>query len=118
MVIEAVGLKETYRAAVEIVAFAGRVVYIGWAHEDVAYTTKPFVLKELDILGSRNATPPDFLAVAKMLAEGGFPKEALVSRAVSLAEAGPALAAWSADPLSVTKLQMDFGLVHSVRTGS
>ena len=110
VVIEAVGLKETYRAAVEIVAFAGRVVYIGWAHEDVAYTTKPFVLKELDILGSRNATPPDFLAVAAMLAEGAFPKEALVSRAVSLAQAGAALAAWSADPLSVTKLQVDFGL--------
>ena len=114
VVIEAVGLKETYRAAVELVAFAGRVVYIGWAHEDVAYTTKPFVLKELDILGSRNATPPDFLAVARMLAEGGFPKEALVSRAVSLAAAGLALAAWSADPLSVTKLQVDFGLESSI----
>ena len=55
VVIEAIGLPATYRAAVEEVAYTGRVVYIGWAKEEVAYETRPFVHKELDILGSRNA---------------------------------------------------------------
>ena len=59
VVIEAVGLPETFRAAVEEVAFTGRVVYIGYAKEPVAYETRLFVQKELDILGSRNALPAD-----------------------------------------------------------
>ena len=44
----------------EEVAFTGRVVYIGYAKEPVAYETRLFVQKELDILGSRNALPADF----------------------------------------------------------
>jgi threonine dehydrogenase-like Zn-dependent dehydrogenase len=67
VVIEAVGTPETFRLAVEVAAFAGRVVYIGFAKEPVSYETRWFVLKELDILGSRNATPEDFETVIAML---------------------------------------------------
>lgn len=52
--IEAVGLPQTYRLAVEAVCYAGRVVYIGYANSDVTYDSKEFVRKELDIRGSRN----------------------------------------------------------------
>ena len=45
----------TFRMAVEEVAFTGRVVYIGYAKEPVDYETRLFVMKEIDILGSRNA---------------------------------------------------------------
>jgi L-galactonate 5-dehydrogenase len=107
VVIEAVGAPETFRAAVDVVAFAGRVVFIGYTPEDVACRTKYFVQKELDLMGSRNATPPDFETVAAMLAEdASFPREALVSRVVGLEEAGKALAEWSADPSSVTKIHV------------
>ena len=50
VVIEAIGLPLTFRAAVEEVAFTGRVVYIGYAKEPVSYETRLFVQKELDIL--------------------------------------------------------------------
>ncbi|RME72173.1 MAG: sorbitol dehydrogenase, partial [Chloroflexi bacterium] len=53
--IEAIGLPDTYRLAIEAVAFAGRVVYVGYAKKEVCYDTTPFVRKELDILGARNA---------------------------------------------------------------
>jgi len=107
VVIEAVGAPETFRAAVDVVAFAGRVVFIGYTPEDVACRTKYFVQKELDLMGSRNATPPDFETVAAMLAEDArFPREALVSRVVELEDAGKALAEWSADPSSVTKIHV------------
>ena len=71
------------------------------------FTTKLFILKELDILGSRNATPPELQAVAAMLAEGVFPKEALVSHVVPLEEAGRALERWNDDPAKVTKIQVE-----------
>ena len=55
VIIEAVGMPQTFRSAVEEVAFTGKVVYIGHAKEPVSYETRLFVQKELDILGSRNA---------------------------------------------------------------
>lgn len=106
VVIEAVGLPQTFRAAVEEVSYAGRVVYIGYAKEPVAYETKYFVMKELDIRGSRNATPKDFQDVIAMLEGGRFPVDAVITRTVSFDEAGVALQAWASNPAAVTKIQI------------
>lgn len=104
VIIEAVGLPQTFRAAVELVAFTGRVVYIGYAKEPVAYETRLFVQKELDILGSRNALPEDFHSVIRMLEAGRFPVEDTISRVVPLTEAPAILGEWSGDPLRFTKI--------------
>ncbi len=109
VVIEAIGLPETFRAAVEEAAFTGRVVYIGYAKEPVAYETRIFVQKELDILGSRNALPEDFREVIRMLEERRFPVEDAVSTIVALADAPEALAAWNADPARFTKIMVQVG---------
>lgn len=106
VVIEAIGLPQTFRAAVEEVAFTGRVVYIGYAKEPVSYETRLFVQKELDILGSRNALPEDFRDVILMLEEHRFPVNDAVSSIVSMSEAPQALAAWSENPSRVKKIMM------------
>ena len=106
VVIEAIGLPETFRGAIEEVAFTGRVVYIGYAKEPVSYETRLFVQKELDILGSRNALPQDFLEIMKLLESGAFPVERAVSAIVPLQEAPAALAAWSENPASFTKIMV------------
>lgn len=108
VIIEAVGHPQTFRAAVEEVAFAGRVVYIGYAKEPVAYETRLFVQKELDILGSRNALPADFRKVIKMLEEKQFPVEDAVGFIVSLEEAPAILEMWSKDPSKFTKIMVRF----------
>jgi threonine dehydrogenase-like Zn-dependent dehydrogenase len=106
VIIEAVGHPQTFRAAVEEVAFTGRVVYIGYAKEPVAYETKLFVQKELDILGSRNALPEDFRTVIKMLEEHKFPVQDAVSSIVSLNDAPSILEAWSSNPSKFTKIMV------------
>jgi threonine dehydrogenase-like Zn-dependent dehydrogenase len=106
VIIEAVGHPQTFRAAVEEVAFTGRVVYIGYAKEPVAYETKLFVQKELDILGSRNALPADFQAVIQMLEGRNFPVDDAVGAIVSLDEAPGILEAWSANPTQFTKIMV------------
>src|SRR5579885_53851 len=103
--IEAVGLPQTFRAAVDEVCFAGRVVYIGYAKKPVEYETKLFVQKELDILGSRNAAPADFRAVIEMLEAKKFPVNDVITRTVPFAEAGAALQAWNDAPQRFTKIQ-------------
>ena len=106
VMIEAIGLPETFRMAVEEVAFTGRVVYIGYAKEPVAYETKLFVQKELDILGSRNALPQDFLDVMAMLDAGRFPVAEAVTAIVTLDEAPSILSEWSANPAEFTKIMI------------
>lgn len=108
VVIEAIGLPVTFRAAVEEVAFTGRVVYIGYAKEPVSYETRLFVQKELDILGSRNALPDDFRAVISMLESGKFPVEDAVSMIVPPEEAAAKLAEWSDHPGRFTKIMVQF----------
>ena len=104
VVIEAVGNPTTFRAAVEEVAFTGRVVYIGYAKEPVSYETKLFVQKELDILGARNAQPEDFQAVIQLLEAGKFPVDQAVSLIVPLEKAPEALRSWSENPSQFTKI--------------
>ena len=104
VVVEAIGLPETFRAAVEEVAFTGRVVYIGYAKESVAYDTRLFVQKELDILGSRNALPEDFAGVISMLAASDLPLEETVSKVVDMADAADAFADWARDPSATSKI--------------
>jgi threonine dehydrogenase-like Zn-dependent dehydrogenase len=106
VIVEAIGSPDTFRSAVEEVAFTGRVVYIGYAKEPVAYETKLFVQKELDILGSRNAQPHDFIDVIRMLEEHRFPVDEAVSSIVSLDQAPGILDAWSANPAGFTKIMV------------
>ena len=107
VVIEAIGLPETFRAAVEEVAFTGRVVYIGYAKEPVAYETRLFVQKELDILGSRNALPGDFARVIEMLEGGKFPVEQAVGTIILLEQAPSILQQWSEAPQRFTKIMVN-----------
>lgn len=107
VVIEAVGSPVTFRAAVDEVSFAGRVVYIGYAREPVSYETKYFVMKELDIRGSRNATASDFADVMRVLESGRFPIRETITRTVPFPEAGETLAAWAADPGRITKIHVE-----------
>lgn len=105
VVIEAVGAAATYRQAVEWVAFCGRVVYIGYGKEPVAYETKLFVQKELDIMGARNCLTefPDVIAhFGKKLYDPGV----LVSRTIQMADVPDALAQWAANPGGTSKVMV------------
>jgi L-galactonate 5-dehydrogenase len=103
VMIEAVGTPDTFRFAVEEVAYTGRVTYVGYAKEPVAYETKLFILKELDILGSRNSAT-EFPAVISMLESGSFPVDATITTTVPFEEAGRALDSWHSSPASFTKI--------------
>lgn len=103
VVIEAAGVADTYRAAIDLVAYTGRVAYVGYAKKDVAYDTGLFVKKELAILGARNATLRDFTGVLHLLEKGHYPLDRLITGAYPLEEAGKALENWSSDPGSVVK---------------
>ena len=108
VVIEAVGAAVTYATAVNEVAFTGRVVCIGYAKTDVSFQTKFFVQKELDIRGSRNAQPADFLAVIRYLERGTCPVDRLISGDVAPEGAPEAMRQWSENPGKVFRILVHF----------
>lgn len=108
VVIEAVGAPATYRMAVNEVAFTGRVVCIGYAKSEIAFETKYFVQKEMDIRGSRNATPVDFRAVIEYMKRGDFPVKELISTVCTADEALGRMEDWVKDPGKVFRIVVKF----------
>ena len=102
--IEAVGLPQTFQAAVDVICFAGRVVYIGYAKKPVEYQTKLFVSKEADIMGSRNAFAHEIDYVIGMFRSGRIDIGQLVTHRFSLDQADKALKLWDSNPAEVTKI--------------
>ena len=104
VVIEAVGNPFTYVMAINEVCFTGRVVYIGYAKNDVSFQTKFFVQKELDIRGSRNALPSDFHAVINYLKKQNCPTEKFISKIAQPEDAAAAMQEWSENPGKVFRI--------------
>lgn len=108
VIIEAVGAPLTYQMAINEVSFTGRVVCIGYAKTEIAFETKYFVQKELDIRGSRNAMHEDFRAVIEYLKRNTCPKDDLISRIYKPEEAQQAIEYWATNPGKVFRILVDF----------
>ena len=106
--VEAIGFDQTFVAAVDLVAFCGRVVYVGYVKDKVAFDTKKFVMKEIQIRGARNAIKQDFIDVLDLMKKIDLPLDRLISMDVSLDEAGDALQRWSDNPAGITKILVSF----------
>lgn len=109
VIIEAVGLPATFRAAIDLAPFSGRVVYVGYAKAEVSYDTTQFNLKELDICGSRNATRTDFEAVIAFLERHPDVAGHLITKVFAWPEADQALDYWNANRDETFKILIDMG---------
>ncbi len=109
VIIEAAGVAQTFRLAVDLAPFTGRIVYIGYAKGEVAYETRFFNLKELDIRGSRNAVREDFDAVIDFLEKHADMADPLISKTFLWEEATSALDYWVAHRDETFKIIIDFG---------
>lgn len=109
VVIEAVGAEETFRQAVDIAAQCARIAYVGYAKNPVAYETRFFVMKEIDIRGSRGAQLCDFEDVIAYLQRHPEVGDLVVTRVAPLAQAAQAMIDWDTEPGAYTKILIDVG---------
>jgi 2-desacetyl-2-hydroxyethyl bacteriochlorophyllide A dehydrogenase len=107
VVIEAVGLPATFTQAIDLACFTGRVVYIGYSKAPVSYETRYFNLKELDILGSRNALRSDFDTVISWMEARPIPPDDLITRVFPFDEAAEALPTWVRERASTLKILIE-----------
>ena len=106
VVIEAVGKPATYRLALDLVAACGRIVYIGWVKGDIALEARQIVAKEVDILGSRNATD-EFAEVIALFESGRIDPLALVTNRVPLDDVPAMFTRWAERPEGVGKILVE-----------
>lgn len=107
VVIEAVGLPATFTQAIDLACYSGRIVYIGYSKAPVSYETRFFNLKELDILGSRNALPQDFQAVIDWMEHLPSAPDDLITQVFPMDRADQALPYWVAHRADVLKLVVE-----------
>jgi alcohol dehydrogenase len=71
VVVDATGSNKSMSQALGCCAFAGRLVYVGITQEPVSFAHAPIMhRRELTLLASRNALPPDFKRIIQLI-EGG-----------------------------------------------
>lgn len=104
--IEAVGSSATFNLALELVAFGGRVVTIGYSKEETSIKTQLIVSKELDIDGSRNALRV-FPSVIKMFEMREKPYTDMITRIFPFEETPEAFRFWNENPGKVSKIIID-----------
>ncbi len=70
-VIDATGSNKSMSAALACCAFTGRLVYVGITQSEVAFPHATIMhRRELTLMGSRNALPPDFTRIIKLIEDG------------------------------------------------
>jgi alcohol dehydrogenase len=71
LVIDATGSNKSMSHALNYCAPAGRLVYVGITQQEVTFPHAPVMhRRELTLLASRNALPPDFTRIIKLIEEG------------------------------------------------
>lgn len=105
--VEAAGNIKTYQTAIAKVAFTGRVVFIGYAGQEIAFPTHLFVQKELDMRGSRNATRSDFEAVINYLRKNDD-SEKLITEVIKPSQFPEKMKFWSENGGAIMKMLVEF----------
>lgn len=70
VITDATGNKHSMSGALQYIAPTGRLVYVGITTEEVAFRHPVMHKPEASILASRNALPPDFTRIIKLIEEG------------------------------------------------
>jgi threonine dehydrogenase-like Zn-dependent dehydrogenase len=104
--IEAAGTPVTFNLALDLVAFAGRVVTIGYSKNETPIKSQLIVSKELNISGSRNALRV-FPSVISMFERKERPFTDMITKVFSFDESPEAFKYWAANPGAVSKILID-----------
>ncbi|MGQ9543493.1 MAG: zinc-dependent alcohol dehydrogenase [Candidatus Bathyarchaeia archaeon] len=86
IVFEFVGVNETMSKAFNILARGGRLVFIGYSREDLTINPRRLVAGELQVVGSRASSRHETVEVLKLVMNGKFKLDPLITHRVTLDE--------------------------------
>jgi threonine dehydrogenase-like Zn-dependent dehydrogenase len=104
LVIDATGVPDPIRAAVDMVASAGRVTVVGMSGEEVPLRIGTFTEKEVDLLGVSCCGPEEFTQAVRFVKGNEAQLQPLITKRFSLDQAPEALAYAMDNPAEVMKV--------------
>ena len=97
-------MPDAVRAAVELVASAGRVVQVGMSGDEVTFRLGSFTEKELDVLGTSVCNRDEFAEAVVLVERNGARLAPLVTHEFPLDRAPEALVYAMENPTEVMKV--------------
>jgi alcohol dehydrogenase len=104
VVIDATGSNKSMSAALAYCAFAGRLVYVGITQQEVSFLHAPILhRREITVMASRNALPPDFKRIIALIEEGKIDTVPWITHHAGFAETIEAFPGWLKPETGVIK---------------
>ena len=87
VVVDATGSNKSMAHAMMYCSFTARLVYVGITQAEVAFPHAPMMhRRELTLLASRNALPPDFTRIIKLIEDGKIDTRPWITHQVAFGE--------------------------------
>ena len=108
VVVDATGSNKSMAHAMAYCSFTARLVYVGITQAEVAFPHAPVMhRRELTLLASRNALPPDFPHIIKLIEDGQIDTRPWITHRVPLAEVIERFPAFTRPETGVIKAIVD-----------
>lgn len=105
--IEACGLSTTFLTCIDQAAFAGNIILIGNGKKETTFLHSILLKKELNIYGSRNAYPKDFIELIDIVVAGKVDLMKMVSAIYPMDQADLAFQALASNDGSLEKVLVE-----------
>ena len=110
VVIDATGSNKSMGAALQYCSFTGRLVYVGITQADVSFPHAPVLhRRELSILASRNALPPDFTRIIQLIENGSIDTRPWITHQAGLEDLIKVFPDWIKPETGVIKAVVEVG---------
>jgi len=103
VVLDATGNRQSMEAGFGFVDHGGRYVFVGVVKGDLSFLAPDFHRKEMELLGSRNATMEDFASVITAMKRDQIPLDRIVTHRTTLSDARSDLATWASNKAGLIK---------------
>lgn len=107
--VEACGSSVTFLNCIDCAAFAGNIILIGNGKKETTFLHSILLKKELNVFGSRNSFPVDFMAVIDLLSSGEVNVLDMVSDIYPMDRADEAFKALANNDGSLAKVLINIG---------
>ncbi|MEW6160040.1 MAG: zinc-binding alcohol dehydrogenase family protein, partial [Verrucomicrobiota bacterium] len=103
VVIDATGNNRSMSNALNYVAFTGRLVFVGITTQEISFGHPLMHRRELTLLASRNALPPDFSRIIQLIEDGRIDTRPWITHQAGFEEMIEAFPGWLNPESSVIK---------------
>ncbi|WP_284646113.1 zinc-binding alcohol dehydrogenase family protein [Paenibacillus silviterrae] len=107
VVFDATGNARSMEDSFQLVAHGGTLVYVGLVKSDIAFHDPEFHKREMTLLGSRNATPEDFVQVIRAIEAGHIDVDRYITHRSSFEELIGCFDSWLLPESKVIKAMVE-----------